>query len=424
MAVAGSAAQDARKHTHPEQAMPILQDLLLVRADDGFRLRGAIDGADLDRDGAATALLVRALALAARDGVAVRLGPGRFPLATVVELPAQAQLIGSGRGTRLDCAPAAGLSVVGGAGVLIADLAVVGADLGIDITAAPQATLREVTVARCATGVRLRDHACLARFTGCTFVANRDVHLHLKDLREGPWGEYLPNLIEGCQFVGGGLGLEAHNAIVVNVVGCSFFQCGRGAIHVHHQSNSVQVTGCRTFQITGDAVVVEEAHEFCCTGNVFCWHTGHGIVVRNASWGTITGNEVIDNGSINPGGPNFTRKLSEFPDAPACDGIRLENCRGFAVTGNAIFNWNIVPEMAVGIRLDAACNDCAVSGNAVNRYREDGDAGTGTGTAIAGTRIVASGNNGRAACHWGAWDRLQTFRTELTDALANALIAR
>ena len=119
-------------------------------------------------------------------------------------------------------------------------------------------------------GVWLRDHAFLNRVEHCTLAGNLGTQLRMTNLQRGPYGDYIPNQVLGCTIAGGALGVFLQAAIVANFVGVTVYQTHGGAIRVTESSNSVGFTGCRTFQITGDAYVAEDSHEISLTGNVFC----------------------------------------------------------------------------------------------------------------------------------------------------------
>jgi hypothetical protein len=158
---------------------------------------------------------------------------------------------------------------------------------------------------------------------------------------------------------------------VLNIIACNIYQTSDIGIHLYNMSNSILVSGCRTFQISSDALVVEGAHELNVTGNIFCWSTGHGMVIRDAAWGTICGNNIIDNGSYNPGGVNFKSNFEDVSEEmPLMNGICLSKVRGFNVSNNTIFNWELAPKMLYGIHEDSSCFRNVIEGNNINYYLE------------------------------------------------------
>jgi hypothetical protein len=252
----------------------------------------------------------------------------------------------------------------------------------------------------------------------CSLLGNQRTGILGYYLREGRAGDYIANQIVNCTIAGGGNGMEFEQTIVANVIGCSVYHAKGVGYYVHSASNSISITGCRTFQITGTAVVVDDSHEFNCAGNIFCWSTEDGIVVRQSNWGTIVGNNVIDNGSYNPGGPNFQKHVSDAgPDKVLRDGIRLESCRGWSVTGNALFNWSICPPMNTPIRETGDSSDNVVAANNVNYYDNS------TAIETSGARTGTYGNLGWGPSPHNSHGRpvdnpfLQSFRPEVTDRL-------
>jgi hypothetical protein len=178
----------------------------------------------------------------------------------------------------------------------------------------------------------------------------------------GRGGNFVPNLVTNCIVYAGGVGIETNRAIVANLVACEAFQTGGPGFHVHSDSNSVLVSGCRTFQIQDDAVRVENSNELNVSSNIFCWQLGNGIVLRNVTWGTITGNEVIDTGSAN-------RDLlaNQLPTSLQLkNGIWLDGTRGIGVTGNTIFNWPVAPPMQHAILEEASCRNSVIVANNIN----------------------------------------------------------
>jgi hypothetical protein len=231
-------------------------------------------------------------------------------------------------------------------------------------------------------GIWLRNNTCLCRISGCSLVGNRDANIFLESLSDGgPCGDFIPNLISDCVIYGGGRGVACSDTIVLNIVGCVVYQVDGPGFHITERSNSVLLSGCRTFQISSDAVVIEDSDEINLTGNTFCWHTGSGIVARRARWGTINGNAVIDSGSHNPGGSLFGTRFDEL-DEPIVlrDGIDLTDTHGYTVSGNAIFNWGVAPKMSVGIRERSSSGTNVITSNNVNYFEAAAVISDGTGS--------------------------------------------
>jgi hypothetical protein len=95
------------------------------------------------------------------------------------------------------------------------------------------------------------------------------------------------------------------------------------------------------------------------------------MVIRDAAWGTICGNNIIDNGSYNPGGVNFKLNFEDLEEEmPLMNGICLSKVRGFNISNNTIFNWELAPKMRYGIHEDGSCFKNVIEGNNINYYLE------------------------------------------------------
>jgi hypothetical protein len=182
-------------------------------------------------------------------------------------------------------------------------------------------------------------------------------------------------MISDLTIYGGGHGIECNYAIVVNITGCQIFQTKGYGIYLHTVSNSVLVTGCRTFQIEIDAILVEDSHEINISGNIFCWHRGHGLILKNVTWGTITANNIIDSG-VRAG------------DGVERNGIVMsEETRSIQVTGNAIFNWGDQVPMMYGIVEGEKCSLNTIAFNNINFFTKDAVLSGGKGTLIKDNQV-------------------------------------
>jgi hypothetical protein len=280
--------------------------------------------------------------------------------------------------------------------------------------------VRDVAVARFEEyGIWVRNNAFLCQIRGCSVAGNGVANLYFDNLARGPHGDFVPNLATHCTIYGGGQGIDCSRAIVLNIVGCVVYQTGAAAYHVRNTSNSVVISGCRSFQITGPAVLVEESHEFNLSSNIFCWHTGHGVEVRGCNWGTITGNEIIDSGSYNPGTPDTVTRVTDLPEGvPLHNGIELKHTQGYTVTGNAVFNWPVAPHMEVGIHEGASCVNNTIVGNNVNYYTRAGIVAEGRGTAVATNTCY---RDEPYQSPQGVGTTVQSFQRELTDAFVKEM---
>jgi hypothetical protein len=208
----------------------------------------------------------------------------------------------------------------------------------------------------------------------------------------------VPNPVNNSFAYGGGHGFETKRPIVLNIVGCAVFQAKGYGFYLHTTSNSVLISGCRTFQIEKDAVSVDNTAELNVSSNIFCWHRGHGIVMNNVQWATITANNFIDSGVRTRDG-SFT------------NGVVTENkLEGVQVTGNAIFNWGDQNPMTYGITEDETCANNIIANNNINYYTQKDIAAKGKQTLISinigiGERSFKSMNKPR-------YPDFDTFRIE------------
>jgi len=385
----------------------VSQNLLVVRDGGDFRVV-----TDLTRDqvfastSAADALQWAIDALPAGGG-SVALGLGEFPLAGAVRLASNVWLRGSGRGTRVVAgAGAAGLVCEGLKGTVVSDLAVMagaaGPSTGILVDDCGDCQVRDVLVQGFSDyGIWMRNHSFLCELKSCKAADNGKANLFLDHLAHGGrGGDFVPNLVTNCITYGGGTGIECSRVIVLNIVGCAVFQPGRYAYHLRDTSNSVLISGCRSFQVEEHAVVVENTHELNVSSNIFCWHRGHGIVLRDVSWGAINGNEFIDQGVRSRDGVHMK-------------GVVLaEGTQGVQVVGNTIFNWGDQVPMSIGVDEDATCRNNIIAHNNINYYTETDIVSAGAGTQAAANVSLddeAYQAMGRKPCPDFTRERLEAF---------------
>ena len=229
-------------------------------------------------------------------------------------------------------------------------------------------------------GIHIHTSSAFCDVTSCDLAGNMEANVKFERLHEGTVGDFIPCTISNCNIFGGGKGVECDFAIVVNITACSFVHSFPCAIHIHKFSCSNLVSGCRTFQIKGDAVVVEDSNEINISSNIFCWHEGHGIVFRNVLWGTVSVNNVIDTGSKNlkEGEPHpsqhfFMKPKPDFDrDKYRKSGILLEGTtQGLTVNGNALFSWPHILRMDPAIKEGEGCNHNIITGNNINAFKGD-----------------------------------------------------
>ena len=223
-------------------------------------------------------------------------------------------------------------------------------------------------------GIWLSNNSFLCHINNCTAADNGRANIFTDSLFWSRAGEYMPNLITNCITYGGWNGIETNKSIVLNIVGCIVHQPENYGFYIHNVSNSVILSGCRTYQSGNDGVVVEKSHEINITGNIFCWSRGKGIVMRGVDWGTVSGNNIIDSGSERYGG---------FPGVGEAIGIELtENCRCLQVTGNNIFNWGGQGIMQYAVYEDESCSNNLFSSLNINYFEKDAIFSKGKGSEV------------------------------------------
>jgi len=345
----------------PEQPR---QGYAVYREGETFRARGQVDQTEIGSSGRAWQTIQLAIDSLGDTGGEVALQSGRFPLTQPVRLRDNVWLHGSGRGTSLLVSGGeenVGLLCEGLEGAVVSDLALRPAEggtalAGLVLDDCGDCRVRDVLCKRFAGyGVWVRNNSFLCEIRSCSLAGNAKANLYLSDLANaGRGGDYVPNLVANCTTYGGGTGIECHKTIVLNVIGCQVHQPGGFGYHCRDSSNSVLISGCRSFQVEKDAVRVESSHEINISSNVFCWHRGNGIVLKDVSWGAVNGNEVIDSGV-------------RARDGSPMVGILLRSgVQGVQVVGNTVFNWGDQCPMQVGIREDDTCRSNLIAMNSIN----------------------------------------------------------
>ena len=383
-----------------------------------------------------------ALDAAAEDGGSVSLSSGRFYLDAPLKVASDVALSGSGRATKLEVTAeneeGIGIIAKDTMGVSVSDLCLTAGDneaakIGIVLDNCGNARVSNIfAVAFSEYGLAIQNKSFLSEIVSCVFAGNKKANIYGKDLNWGDHGDFIPNLISNCTIYGGGKGIELDFVIVMNIVGCNIYQTNDIGIHIYNQSNSVAVVGSRTFQISADAVVVHNSHELNITGNVFCWHTGNGIVIEACAWGVISGNEVIDNGSYNPGGDNFKSFFKDLnpDDIPLTTAIILDQSRGYTVSNNTIFNWRLAPKMEYGIHEKANSFKNLIQGNNINYFLEAAIKSEGAETLVANNVELADVTHAEIGKFHGHHriegkflyeEKCQSYQPELTQQLIDTL---
>jgi hypothetical protein len=368
----------------PAQQPPALsQSLDMYPFGDTYRVRGHIDQKEYLKSKSADEALQFAIGML-KNGGEILLQPGTYRLRKQVNLGSHISLRGSGHTTNLvlahDHDTGTALVATTADRVTVANLSLKAAKghpnavAGIRFDHCGDSLIQDVFCLSFAYGIQLTSQSFLCELRGCRVADSQKSGIHLSELGlNGRGGDYVPNLITNCIVYGGGKGIECDHALVVNIVGCQIYQTRQPAFHFYRSSNSIVISGSRTFQIRNDAVVVENSHELNISGNTFCWHEGHGIVLRNVNWGLISGNEIIDTGSYNiDDTPATDQRQSYWVKAPdnlepyKKNGLWLSGTKGVALTGNAIFNWGSGPAMKHAILEEDTCEVNAITGNTIN----------------------------------------------------------
>lgn len=409
------------------------RDSLVYFSDGEYRVVDQNTRANLHAGTGAADVIQRALDLArTRGGGNVELASETFLLERPLLLPSRTTLSGRGHGTVLGAAN--GFS--GEAAVIAEDACAVGLRRltisglvaqtlpnGVVVRRSPQCVLDEVSVGGTAgAGFLIADNSALTQARGCIAAGNARCGFLLKENFRGAHGDFIPLAVQNCLVYGGGKGFEFDRCIVANVTGCSVYQTRGTAFHLYNMSNSVLISGCRTFQIGGDVYVSEESNEIAVTGNIFCWHEGVGVRLRKVCWGTITGNNIIDTGSHNPGAPDCSMTFAQVgARAKPTEGMVFEASRGLVVSANAIFNWHVCPPLAHAIREDEACADNTYVGNNVNYLAGEAILARGQRSTIEGNTVHAEQPHvhyyGKQTLLPPDQQHIQSFQPKLTQEL-------
>lgn len=357
------------------------QDVDVFPSGEKFIVRGEIDGKTLFTSKEASEAIQYAVNAMAGEGGKISLHRGSFPLNQAVNLKNNVFLEGKGRGTRLIVTPqnAEGTGLQGTTlkGIHLANFSVIHQNrhegtAGVIIDDSGDCQVRNLHIQGFGKyGIWLRNNSFLCEISGCQLVDNAEANLYCDNLfKDGRGGKFLPNLISDCVIYSGGMGFKLNRTVVMNINDCIVFQTRDVAFHLSNISNSVLISGCRTFQIEKQAVVVKNSHEINISSNIFCWHREEGIVLDRVSWGTITANNIIDSGVRARDGLERT-------------GIVVRNeCKGIQVTGNNIFNWGDQMPMLYGIYEDSSSINNQFISNNLNYYTREAVESLGKNTLV------------------------------------------
>ena len=350
--------------------MAAVEDLQVYVEGSNVKVRGQITGKIVEEGAlneAGSTIQSTVDRLAEEGGGEIRLSRGFFPLEREIRLASRILLRGSGRGTVLQLSgenkSGVGLYCKGCEGIAIGDLTILAdqeskSDAGLILDDCGDSEVRNIHAKGFSKyGIWVRNNSFLCKVAGSNVSGNEVANIYLERLEHGGrCGDYVPNLVTNCITYGGGNGIELKRVVVANILGCAVFQPRGHGYYIHDRSNSVIVSGCRSFQCEKNAVLVESSHEINISSNIFCWQRGHGIELSSVTWGAINGNEVIDSGVRHD---------------PPTIGIWLHNgTRLVQAVGNTVFNWFDQQPMSVGIKEEEGCDKNIFIGNIINYYTD------------------------------------------------------
>ncbi|MDQ8192914.1 right-handed parallel beta-helix repeat-containing protein [Coraliomargarita sp. SDUM461004] len=319
-------------------------------------------------------------------GGLLRISADELEISRPISLGSNTYLEGSGTATRVVPSP----TFVGEALIVMAsanassvrNLSLHGlgrVSYGVMLCDSVDCRVAEVTASCCVdAGIVCRDNSSCCTLSNCTAIENQRANFLFENLAfAGRLGNFPPNTVTACTSIGGGHGFEVHQATVFNITASTAFQSRGHGFKVHQTSNSVLISGCRTFQCEQSAVYVENAHELNVSSNVFCWQRSDGIVLNNVNWAAINANEVIDSG---------VRDLKERRRV----GILLHSdTKGVQIVGNTIFNWGDQPPMSHAIYEAADCSENLFVNNHINYVADVPVVSLGQHSVVGENMIVA-----------------------------------
>lgn len=359
------------------------------------RAIGAVDRAEIAAGDSAAVVIQSGLDILGRAGGGkLSLEPGIFALDAPLRVPSQVKLEGAGNSSvlRVTAANAEGIGIVcaGVHNAIISDLTVEAAEdepiagVGLALDKAIDCLVDRVTARDFARyGFALRNQSSLCKIHCCTGANNGEANFildHLDAWHNAPDvpGDFAPNYVSNCQAYAGGDGFLVRRSVCQNIVGCLVYNADGHGFHVCEQSASTLISGCRSFQGKGNGVLVEDSPEINISSSVFCWHNGHGIELRNVTWGTVSANEIMDPGVDKE--DNRRHNLYLHADV-----------KGVQVTGNALFTWADQWPPQVALLEDEDCRDNCIAGNTINYFTEAGLVSKGKDTIVANNQVQKVG---------------------------------
>jgi hypothetical protein len=386
------------------------ENLLVFQTDGSYKVFGQVSGKKLYKTNYADEAIQFAIDRLPKGGM-VSLQSGKFLVKNQINLKSFITLKGIGASSIIQMQPGhnTGIAIKGDSlvKVNINNLSVINSKndstivAAINLSSCGDCQVSDIfCVGMRHAGVWFNSHTYLSEIRSCKFADIKGAGVLLEKLGSGIGGEYLPNLVTNCIAYRCGIGFLMNRAIVVNLNGCIVHQC-KNAFYLQNGSNSVCITGSRSFQIEEEAVIVDSSHEINITGNIFCWSVKEAIKFNNVRWGTITGNNLIDVGSVN----FYTRDINTenkqhlvFPppndlEIPHYSALKLNDVKGVTITSNAMFNWHVCPKMLYGIHEAANCANNIITSNNINWVVNEGVNSLGKNTIVANNLTVADENH-------------------------------
>jgi len=404
------------------------ENLIVSEINGSYKVIGQISGQDLCLTNFADEAIQFAIDQLPKGGV-VNLQSGKYFVKKQINLKSFITLTGSGTSSVIRIQPGhdTGIAIQGDSlvKVIISNFSVVASKndslalSAIKLSGCGDCLVSDITCMSIKrAGVWFNSSTYLSEIRSCKFLDIEGAGVFLDNLGTGIGGEYLPNLVNSCIAYRCGIGFLLYRAIVANLNGCIAHQC-RNAFNLH-RSNSICITGGRSFQIEEEAVIVNGSHEINITGNIFCWSVKEAIKVTNVRWGTITGNNLIDVGSINYYTPELNPDKKQhlvFPPLadvkiPLYSALTLDDVKGITITGNALFNWHVCPKMLYGIYEKDNCSSNLITSNNINWVQNEGVKSLGGNTIVANNLTVSDENH--LTPHKGVY---QVFDVKILDKI-------
>lgn len=365
-------------------------DYLVSQTGTQFIAKNKKDGSTVRKEDKAGLLLNLLLENLKESGGSIEILSGIYKISNPLEVPSHVSISGSGASTVLLSDQATGLEAIfisdSTTKVTIKNLMISSENADNNSSAiifdhCGDCQVKDVSISGMGSyGIWFRDRTFLSEVRGCKISNSGKSGIFFQGLRnKSRAGDFLPNLITNCIIYGGKNGITLENSLVTNIISNEVHMTEGPGFHIKDHSNSTLISGCRTFQIQNDAVKVENSHELNVSSNIFCWHDGNGILLDNVIWGTVNGNNFIDNGHI-----NFFNKDEAFTywvnapdsinilDSLKCGIYATSGTRGLTFSGNAIFNWGSNVPLKHGVYEDSLCHENIILGNHINYSKGQG----------------------------------------------------